>query len=224
VFLTPLLIAYEVGVTWLGGANTDALRNGADCWMRRWLLQTGLEHPLLLPGIVVFALLGWHVAGRYSSRVSADTLVGMFSESLLFAFLLVTVGRLQGTLFENLGSALTLSTRTQLSAAPVISYLGAGIYEEVLFRLCLLPACFGLFRMARLTNGWAAAFAVLSSSLIFSFAHYIGSDVYQFTLFSFTFRTLAGMFFAVLFVLRGFGITVGCHATYDVLVGALLSA
>ncbi|MBC8113461.1 MAG: CPBP family intramembrane metalloprotease, partial [Candidatus Saccharimonas sp.] len=40
--------------------------------------------------------------------------------------------------------------------------------------------------------------------------------------FSFIFRTLAGMFFAALFFLRGFGITVGTHAVYDVFVGIVL--
>jgi hypothetical protein len=40
-----------------------------------------------------------------------------------------------------------------------------------------------------------------------------------FTLYSFTFRVLAGLFFAVLFSLRGFGIAAGTHATYDMLVG-----
>jgi hypothetical protein len=43
-------------------------------------------------------------------------------------------------------------------------------------------------------------------------------------LFSFVFRATAGVFFAGLFVVRGFGITVGSHAAYDLLVGILIPA
>ena len=42
--------------------------------------------------------------------------------------------------------------------------------------------------------------------------------------FSASFRCLAGIFFATLFVYRGFGIAAGTHALYDVLVGWLASA
>ena len=64
--------------------------------------------------------------------------------------------------------------------------------------------------------------ALLATSLLFSAAHYVGPAADTFSLFSFTFRLLAGLFFAVLFVIRGFGVTAGCHAAYDVLVGVLL--
>ena len=35
----------------------------------------------------------------------------------------------------------------------------------------------------------------------------------------FLFRMMAGVFFALLFQLRGFGVAAGTHACYDVLVG-----
>jgi hypothetical protein len=35
----------------------------------------------------------------------------------------------------------------------------------------------------------------------------------------FAFRVVAGLLFSVLYAVRGFGITVGTHACYDVLVG-----
>jgi len=66
--------------------------------------------------------------------------------------------------------------------------------------------------------------SILVTSLLFSAAHYLGPAADSFTLFSFVFRTLAGMFFAVLFVMRGFGITVGAHAGYDLIVGIVLKS
>ncbi|MEX2287305.1 MAG: CPBP family intramembrane glutamic endopeptidase [Planctomycetaceae bacterium] len=223
IFLAPLLVVYEVGILMFGGPDAGGIRNGADYWMREWLMQFGFEDMWLLPGLVVGILLIWHVAGKYSWRVSADTLVGMFAESLLFAFLLVVVGQFQGLAFERLGAGVPLSTGLRALTAPVITYTGAGLYEEVLFRLCLLPVCYLILRTARVSPRTSAVVAILATSLLFSAAHYVGNEAYEFTLFSFTFRALAGLFFAVLFVVRGFGITVGCHAAYDVLVGVLLT-
>jgi membrane protease YdiL (CAAX protease family) len=62
---------------------------------------------------------------------------------------------------------------------------------------------------------------VLLSSLLFAVAHYVGpyGDVPRWP--SFLFRTLAGIFFAVVFLYRGFGIAAGSHAAYDILLGVL---
>ncbi len=241
VFLLPLLAVYEAGVIWLGGSNPSAVRNGADYWMRGWLYQVGLDYAFLLPLLVTGGLLAWHVWGRYPWRISFDTLVGMFAESLLFAFCLVLLGQLQDLVFQRWlapdatldGTAVSMGTAAiaspmlaimnQDTVARLVSFVGAGVYEEVMFRLCLLPACYGVFRVA-LTNKWSAVLAVLTTSLLFALAHYVGVSGDEFSLFSFTFRALAGFFFAALFMIRGFGITVGCHAAYDVLVGILLAA
>ena len=104
----------------------------------------------------------------------------------------------------------------------IVGFVGAGVYEEVLFRLCLLPICYGLLRLLLLPAKAATILAVIAVSVVFSYAHFIGPAADPWTLFSFTFRVLAGLFFAVLFVLRGFGVAAGCHAVYDLLVGVLL--
>jgi hypothetical protein len=67
----------------------------------------------------------------------------------------------------------------------------------------------------------ACLWSVLLTSLLFSAAHYIGPLGDAFELYSFAFRALAGIFFATLFVVRGFGIAAGAHAAYDMLVGLL---
>lgn len=222
VFLAPLLLIYEFGVLWFGGRDPEAIRNGADYWMRTWLHQAGFNHWLLLPGLVVAGLLLWHLFGQHPWRVSIDTLVGMFAESLIFAFFLIVVGQLQDLVFQQWQSTTILSTGGHSESARMITFIGAGVYEEVMFRLCLLPIAFSLFRLMSFGNRWSATLSILFTSLVFAMAHYVGPSADHFTLFSFTFRMLAGMFFASLFVVRGFGITVGCHAAYDLVVGALL--
>ena len=70
-------------------------------------------------------------------------------------------------------------------------------------------------------KSWSAVMAVFLTSLVFSVAHYVGPAGEAFSLFSFTFRVTAGCFFATVYLLRGFGITVGCHAAWN---GALVLA
>lgn len=231
VFLAPLLGAYEAGVLWLGGRNANAIRNGADYWIRNGLETLGLNSPWLLPAMIVIGLLVWHIARRETWRVSPGLLGGMLAESLLFAVALVVLGQLENAAISHLRGHASAHFQGAVFAAlapermtpQAIMYVGAGIYEEVLFRLCLLPVCYGLFRTGGLGHAFAAGLAVVASSLAFSLAHYVGPTGETFHLFTFWFRTAAGLFFAALFVLRGFGVTVGAHAAYDLIVGLLLS-
>ncbi len=230
LFLLPLLMAYEIGVALAVGGDTTTARNGADYWMRLGMQLLGLKHPLLLPVIVIGLLAVWQLVGRFRWKPSAGTLCGMLAESALFGACLVVLGQLQDLAFRSQLARMAQEahagiTLAQSAAMPrVISYIGAGVYEEVLFRLCLVPVSYGLLRGLLLPKRFAMLLAVLGTSILFSAAHYVGPAADQLTFYSFTFRTLAGMYFALLFVTRGFGITVGAHAAYDVIVGILLPA
>jgi hypothetical protein len=106
--------------------------------------------------------------------------------------------------------------------ARCVLFVGAGVYEEFLFRLLLLPALVLLFTKGGVPASRAGLLAILWTSVLFSAAHYIGPGGDSFSLFTFLFRFLAGLFFATVFLHRGFGIVVGCHAAYDLLVGLML--
>ena len=225
VFLLPLLAAYELGV-WMVSTG-DGSRNGADYWMRGALRLAGFEHPALLPLLVIGLLAFRHVSGRFRWKLSPATLLGMCAESALFGVCLVVLGQLQDLAFHS------HAPRAQRLAVPlsqpgmlplVVSYLGAGVYEEVLFRVCLFKLGCGAFRVLLIPRQAAVVLAVIVSSLLFSAAHYVGPAADDFTLFTFCFRAMAGVFFCVLFVWRGFGISVGSHAAYDLLVGILIPA
>jgi membrane protease YdiL (CAAX protease family) len=95
--------------------------------------------------------------------------------------------------------------------------IGAGIYEELLFRVVLV----GLLAWgAKKLLGWrplhAGIAATVLGALVFSAFHYIGPYGDPLDVYSFAFRTIAGLFFSGLYLLRGFGITAWTHALYDV--------
>jgi membrane protease YdiL (CAAX protease family) len=108
--------------------------------------------------------------------------------------------------------------------ADIVTGIGAGIYEELVFRLILICLLMLLFQDAlRLNHKNAIILSVLVSAALFSAYHHIdflSGQFYQRGPFSWTefgFRTAAGVYFACLFAIRGFGITAGTHAFYDVM-------
>ena len=97
--------------------------------------------------------------------------------------------------------------------------IGAGLYEETVFRLVLMGGGFyALTRWAKLGPWAAAGIALLASSFIFSAVHYIGPLGDAFEIGSFLFRFFAGVVLAAIFYVRGFAIAVYTHAIYDIIV------
>jgi hypothetical protein len=106
----------------------------------------------------------------------------------------------------------------------IVTGVGAGIYEELVFRLILICALMVLFQdVIGLNRQNAIALSVLMSAALFSAHHHIvwidgrlaRSAPFNWT--EFGFRTIAGVYFAILFAIRGFGITAGTHAFYDII-------
>jgi len=108
--------------------------------------------------------------------------------------------------------------------ANVVTGVGAGIYEELVFRLILICLLMVLLQdVGGVSHKNAIVLSVLISAALFSAHHHIISVNGHLGLSSpfnwteFVFRTLAGVYFAVLFAIRGFGITAGTHAFYDII-------
>lgn len=210
VFTLPLVAAYEGGVLVLGRGTA---RNGADVWLRTFLDQAGFGAYFLLPVLTILGLLAWHHVEHDRWRWSGGILMGMVVESGFWAVILVVIARLQNRFWPLVAGA------AEGFWGRFVAFCGAGLYEEVLFRLLLMPAIAWCCGRLGATPTTAAMQAVIGSSLLFSIAHYIGPLGDAFDPYSFTFRFLAGLFFAVLFSIRGFGIAAGAHAAYDMLVG-----
>jgi hypothetical protein len=228
LFVAPLLALYEVGVLALGDS---ALRNGADVWLRQLLEWIGLGHYFLLPALTVGLLIAWHYTTRGPWRVSRGVLAGMALESAAMAVSLRLLLEFQAAVVAAIGPAPAAAAAPLLdlrgALTGIVGYLGAGVYEELLFRLIpLMPIAWALGRWG-VERRRSLAAAIAATSFAFAAAHYVGPYGESVSLvdgqfwFSFTFRLMAGALFGVLFVYRGFGIAAGTHAGYDILAGAL---
>jgi len=117
---------------------------------------------------------------------------------------------------------------SRLLLADIITGIGAGIYEELVFRLVLICLLMMLFQnVLRLSHKSSIILSVLISAALFSAHHHIVfldgqfGRITDFDWTSFSFRTMAGIYFAILFAIRGFGITAGAHAFYDIIAAIL---
>jgi membrane protease YdiL (CAAX protease family) len=221
LFLVPLLLSYEGGVLWLNAAHPEAVRNGADTWFRWGLEAFGLEQMYAAPALILVVLLGWSLV-RMEDRPDdfLSIWTGMVVESVLFAVGLWGISRGLRPFLFRLGVELTLPSPGRQVAGQIITFVGAGIYEEMLFRLVLFAGLRWLLEFLGAPPPLPFLGAAAVSATLFSAAHHLGPQGEVFIGYVYLFRTLAGLYFACVFQLRGFGVAVGAHALYDVLVGA----
>jgi len=225
VFLIPLLTLYEAGVLWASqhGGNVDSIQNGADSWMRWAIKQFGVSPAYVFPFMILLIFTCWQIYTREPWKMDGEVMIGMLGESMVLAVGLMVIGRIQDIAFHRLETSEVVAaigdSSTRLDR--LISYVGAGIYEETMFRLMLLPAFYYCLIGVGVPSPLSMTLSMTASALAFAAAHHVGPLAEPFVWFNFIFRWLAGLFFASVFVLRGFGIAVGAHAAYDILVGVL---
>jgi len=219
VFVLPWVIAYEGGVLLMADGQSASLRGGADEWLRLGLAQYGLGQVWVAPLILVGVLLAWSAWDwKARPREPLAVALGMMLESVIFAAALWAIARNFVPLLQEYGIP-TASIRFNASAGEVIRYVGAGIYEEVLFRLGLFSGVYLILRLVMLPSIVALPLAAVSAAVAFAAAHHLGPHGEPMAATRFLFRVTAGLFFTAVYVARGFGVAVGAHALYDILAG-----
>ena len=217
----PLLVAYESLAALSGTAAGASIRNGADVWLKApFIALLGPRGPVAFGALVVggAALLVLRDVRRTRAGVRGRVLLLMLAESVALAVLCgIGVGAATGLVLRVLSVSTAGTPAAVGGASRLMLSLGAGLYEELLFRVVLVGAIAALGRRALgLGPRAAGALAIVVGALLFSAAHYVGAYGDRLTLESFVFRALAGVFFSALYLLRGFGITAWTHALYDV--------
>jgi membrane protease YdiL (CAAX protease family) len=143
----------------------------------------------------------------------------MAVESVIYALLLWRLSKELGGLLDRLGIVLAEGRSHDEAIAQLLSYVGAGIYEEALFRLALFGGLLGLLRFIGVPKLIALCLAAVAAAAAFAAVHHLGPRGEPVDGYALVFRTVAGVFFTALLLCRGFGIAVGTHACYDILVG-----
>jgi hypothetical protein len=221
LFALPLLVLYEALAAALSGGAAGGVRNGADVLLKALLLHLAGPRGAEVVGLLVIVACVWLVARDLRANrggLRPSYFAGMLAES---AALALAFGFVVGVVTAQLLGALTLLA---VGATPALGWwtqlmvsLGAGLYEELVFRVLLVSA---LAAGARTLLGWrprsAGLAAAVVSAIVFSAFHYVGPYGDRLELQSFLFRAVAGLFFSGLYLLRGFGITTWTHALYDV--------
>ena len=218
----PLLVFYQILAVLLAH-GPRSVRNGADVILQALFTAVAgaWGPPLFMLCLIGLGL--WLVVrdmGAHGSRLKGGVFFTMLAESVGLALVFglcvgsVTSGVLGLLQMLSIGAGAGggLDSWTHLMVS-----LGAGIYEELLFRVLLVGA---ISAGARALLGWrpltAGVVATLLGAAIFSAFHYIGPYGDRLQVYSFVFRMVAGLFFSALYLTRGFGITAWTHALYDV--------
>ncbi len=249
LFLLPLVVLYEIGSVFY----LHDLDRGIKTTVRAEnLLRVFFENlgvlGLLVPGVtVLLVLLIWHVVVKDRWQFRPMVQVAMLLESALWAMPLLVfaavLGHSRGGGLAAVGGAEGLLAMPWPARATVS--LGAGIYEELVFRLAGLAICHALLHPVlctwlRLRPIWPTVLSIAITAVAFAFYHdvlalngrgvgfldwlgllwrgevglFFGAVLWG----KVFFFVIAGAFFAVLYLWRGFGIVVGTHAAYDLAV------
>lgn len=217
VFLLPLIALYELGSMWVRSVTLESPpeRVIAFNWIVEFLgLFTAAPH--YLPGVVLLCvLLVWQIGGGHPWRFRWSTAGGMFIESVLLVAPLYVLNLLIRYLYGSWALA-GLFTPTEADKS-LILLVTASIYEELIFRLLLIYLIkLLLVDVMDRDKSVSTLAAVLVSGVLFAAYHYAGTE--QFLWRTFIFRSIAGVTLGTIYVMRGFGITVGTHAFYNVAV------
>lgn len=232
-FLVPLILIYEVG---LALHHAELAASGG---VRAWAMIAGVMETLgvspstvvgysLPAAVIVVVLLLWHVFEKRRWRLKPLVVPLMFAEAvawmvplLLFAGVLTRITAAPATPEPLVPASLDALGHLSWQARLVIA-IGAGLYEELLFRMALLALLHAVLAdLCRLKPGVTVAIALPVSAIAFVLYHdvWTGSGL---SLAPALLYLVGGLYLGAIYLLRGFGLAVGAHACYNVTVLVLL--
>lgn len=215
----PLVMLYEVGIIWVNMGRDSQVRISSEGVLKSIFSRVGLTHELVLLGIVLIIGIGIIVWERKKEVTFSTRYPGLIIlESIVYA---IGLGFLVSGITQLLLSPLMTiqDGESHGMATNIVLSLGAGIYEELLFRVLIVGGAFLALRLVfpnrrRLMYVIAAVIGALS----FSAVHHFGAYGDPWALDIFLFRAIFGLVFSVVFLVRGFAVVAWTHALYDVMI------
>lgn len=214
----PLFLTYELLIIISQPDASQIVRISVDSWFKSIFSLLGVNTVSIT--LLVVALLGMFIL--YKEREKLRSLRFKFfplmiAESTVYAALVTLVA----TFFISMVFAISANDPiSSLSGLQKFALsLGAGLYEELFFRVILVSLLILVFKKVFNNKNWAAMIAAITlSALLFSLVHYVGSMGDPFTVSSFVYRFVFGLMLNGIYVWRGFGIAAWTHALYDLMV------
>lgn len=214
----PLLLLYEILIIISQPDGSQIIRISVDVWIKT--LFSFLGSNVLSITLIVAAIAG--IIILYKERQQLKNLkihyfAWMLVEASIYAFCLallisITVGSIL-QIAQTPQPMESLTTLQQLALS-----LGAGLYEELFFRVILVSILLYTFSFWTSKKWMAKASAIVLAAIIFSTVHYIGTMGDPFTVDTFLFRFLFGLALNGIYLWRGFGMAAWTHAIYDLMV------
>ncbi|MCP4753183.1 MAG: CPBP family intramembrane metalloprotease [Proteobacteria bacterium] len=207
-----MLVLYEIFVIWEPSSG-GVMRNAPEVWLRTALNFMGISHYHISFVMITVALLAIPVFYRTNVVINKRIFFLVMVESVLW-------GAISGILIQTLIAGLFFMTGTISGSliGDIGLAIGAGLFEELLFRVILTTALIWIGSKILPARWVAVLCAIILASFLFSLAHYIGNAADPFEVYSFLFRFFAGLWFTTLFSLRGFAVVCMTHAFYDIFI------
>jgi membrane protease YdiL (CAAX protease family) len=214
LFILPLLILYEFGIAFHG----SNIKNVADVIVKTPLILFGKNSSLIFNLLVIIFLIVslFYIERKYQLNILV--FIPMFIESMIYALF---IGHILGFIVYKISFSSVLSIPHSLNLTNLWMQLtlsiGAGVYEEIVFRLILITLfCYIFVVFFKMHKPTSTIISILLAAFIFTMMHYVGTFGDNFTYTNFMFRLLAGIVLSVIFIFRGLGIAVYTHAIYNV--------
>lgn len=222
LFSLPLFLAYEILILLAQPSADQIVRISVDVWFKTIFTYLGVNAVSI--SLLIVALGGFYIL--YKERAGLKNLNFKYFpilliESFLLAIIVAFISQFFVGFMLNLDASSSIESLTGLQKFALS--LGAGLYEELFFRVVLVSLFILVF--TKLFNNKRALgifAAVTLSAALFSAVHYIGSMGDPFTISSFLFRFVFGLLLNGVYVWRGFGVAAWTHALYDLIVLFLL--
>lgn len=218
----PLFLLYELLIVISQPESEAIVRISVDVWIKTLFTYLGVNAVSF--SLLLVVIIGMFIIYKERERLRSLKFVYfpvLIIEATIYAIIVAIISQTLVSFILNIAafdaiSSLSITQKIALS-------LGAGLYEELFFRVILVTLFILVFTKI-LGEKWAGVTAaVVLAALLFSGVHYIGSMGDAFTLGSFLYRFLFGLILNGIYVWRGFGVAAWTHAIYDIMVIAFLA-
>lgn len=209
LFLFPLVAIYEIGILTVGPDSPLGRELVAERLIDNLFSWVGVGSSWLAGLLLLASLLFLHVQSGRPLLIRPFVPLGMIVESCMLTLPLYV---LHDLMLQAGGGDSGLRNR-------LLQTIGAGLYEELLFRLYLVGGLAWLAqRLLRRRDPILTVALALLGGAIFAACHVRPLGAEAFAGPAFFHRWMAGAYLSWIYLKRGLGISTGCHVLHNVIL------